>query len=211
MKKICLLIVIAFELGIHSLCAAQETRALESKKSVLLFLGDSLTEGYGVDEKSAYPVLVGESLKKKGHAVEVLNGSVSGSTTASGLSRLRWFLKRHPTHLFLALGANDGLRGLKVADSKKHLESIIELAQKNQMKVILAGMLMPPNYGESYRAEFKAMYDNLAKVYKLDFIPFLLKGVAGKSELNIEDGVHPNEAGHRIIAELVTTKLEEVL
>lgn len=172
----------------------------------ILFLGDSLTEGYGVDETRAYPVLVGKEL-----GVKVLNGSVSGSTTASGHSRLKWFLKARPTHMLLALGANDGLRGLKLEDSKKNLEAIIELAQKNSIKVVLAGMLMPPNYGESYRSEFKTMYEGLAKKYKLEFIPFLLEGVAGNPKLNISDGIHPNEAGHEIMARLVSKKFKEIL
>lgn len=186
-----------------SLFLSESARA--SDKSIL-FLGDSLTEGYGIDETKAYPVLVGKEL-----GVKILNGSVSGSTTASGLGRLKWFLKAKPTHMLLALGANDGLRGLKLEDSKKHLESIIELAQKNGIDVVLAGMLMPPNYGESYRAQFKSMYEGLAKKYKLDFIPFLLEGVAANPTLNISDGIHPNEAGHEIIARLVSKKFKEIL
>ncbi len=181
-------------------------RAQSAEPTTILFLGDSLTEGYGVDESKAYPVLVGAALD-----VKVLNGSVSGSTTASGLSRLKWFLKAKPTHMLLALGANDGLRGLKLEDSKKNLEAIIKLAKSNSIRVVLAGMLMPPNYGESYRNEFKTMYEGLTKEYKLDFIPFLLEGVAGKPEFNISDGIHPNEAGHAIISKLVTKKFKEIL
>lgn len=191
--------------------SAQGTKDAPTKSKVILFLGDSLTEGYGIDEDKAYPVLVGNELRKAGHQVEVLNGSVSGSTTASGLSRLRWFLKKNPDIMLLALGANDGLRGLKVADSKKNLAQIIEQAQAQGIQVVLAGMLMPPNYGQSYRSEFENMYKSLVKQYKLEFIPFLLEGVAGVKELNISDGVHPNEKGHQIMSRLVAKKFKEIL
>lgn len=180
-------------------------------KKVILFLGDSLTEGYGIDESKAYPVLVGQELKKDGINVEVLNGSVSGSTTASGVSRLRWFLKKKPDIMLLALGANDGLRGLKVKNSKENLSKIIALAKENEIKVVLAGMLMPPNYGASYRTEFEEMYKTLVKENKLEFIPFLLEGVAGVKELNTADGIHPNEKGHEVMAKLVTRKFKEIL
>lgn len=188
--------------------AVGETQA---EKKVILFLGDSLTEGYGIDESKAYPVLVGQALKKDGINVEILNGSVSGSTTASGVSRLRWFLKKKPDIMLLALGANDGLRGLKVENSKENLSKIISLAKQNDIKVVLAGMLMPPNYGASYRSEFEDMYKSLVKDNKLEFIPFLLEGVAGVKNLNIADGVHPNEKGHEVMAKLVTRKFKEIL
>lgn len=187
-----------------SLMFGEHVKAKTTPK--ILFLGDSLTEGYGVDETKAYPVLVGRELQ-----VEVLNGSVSGSTTASGPSRLKWFLKAKPTHMLLSLGANDGLRGLNLKDTKKNLEAIIKLAQENSIRVVLAGMLMPPNYGKDYRSEFHSMYQGLTKEYKLDFIPFLLEGVAGNPKLNISDGIHPNEEGHAIIAKLVAKKFKGIL
>lgn len=154
-----------------------------SGASTLLFLGDSLTEGYGVPKEKSYPSLVVSDLKKKGLKIKLLNGSVSGSTTASGLSRLRWFLKAKPSILILALGANDGLRGVKLSDSEKNLRGIIQLARDNKVKVVLAGMLLPMNYGEKYRTNFEKMYKKLEVEFSLVKIPFLLDGVGGKLNL----------------------------
>lgn len=179
--------------------------------STLLFIGDSLTEGYGVAKEKAYPSLVASSLKKKGKSIKLLNGSVSGSTTASGLSRLRWFLKAKPNILILALGANDGLRGVKLSDSEKNLRTIIKLAHKNKIKIVLAGMLLPTNYGEKYRSDFEKMYKKLEVEFSLVKIPFLLKGVGGEAKYNQEDGIHPNEAGHEIIADTVLKTLDALL
>jgi acyl-CoA thioesterase-1 len=179
--------------------------------STLLFIGDSLTEGYGVPKEKSYPSLVASSLKKKGLKIKLLNGSVSGSTTASGLSRLRWFLKAKPNILILALGANDGLRGVKLSDSEKSLRKIIKLAINNKIKVVLAGMLLPTNYGEKYRTDFKKMYKRLEVEFTLVKIPFLLSGVGGEAKYNQEDGIHPNEAGHEIIALTVLKTLDPLL
>ncbi len=177
----------------------------------LLFIGDSLTEGYGVPKEKAYPSLVASELKKKGKEIKLLNGSVSGSTTASGLSRLRWFLKAKPSILILALGANDGLRGVKLSDSEKNLRKIIELARKNKIKVVLAGMLLPTNYGETYRTDFEKMYKKLESEFSLVKIPFLLAKVGGEAKYNQEDGIHPNVAGHEVIAQTVLKTLEPLL
>lgn len=181
-------------------------------QSKIVFLGDSLTEGYGVDREEAYPFLVEKKLEKKfPKKFSVLNGGVSGSTTASGVSRLKWFLKAKPSVVLIALGANDGLRGFKVTESKKNLALIIELAQKNNLKVILCEMHLPTNYGEEYRKSFNQMYSELAAKYKINFMPFMLKGVGGVKELNIEDGIHPNQLGHEKIAETVFSYLEKIL
>lgn len=182
-----------------------------SGASTLLFLGDSLTEGYGVPKEKSYPSLVVSELKKKGLKIKLLNGSVSGSTTASGLSRLRWFLKAKPSILILALGANDGLRGVKLSDSEKNLRGIIQLARDNKVKVVLAGMLLPMNYGEKYRTNFEKMYKKLEVEFSLVKIPFLLDGVGGEAKLNQEDGIHPNEAGHEKIAQTVLKTLGPLL
>lgn len=182
-----------------------------SGASTLLFLGDSLTEGYGVPKEKSYPSLVVSDLKKKGLKIKLLNGSVSGSTTASGLSRLRWFLKAKPSILILALGANDGLRGVKLSDSEKNLRGIIQLARDNKVKVVLAGMLLPMNYGEKYRTNFEKMYKKLEVEFSLVKIPFLLDGVGGEAKLNQEDGIHPNEAGHEKIAQTVLKTLGPLL
>lgn len=183
----------------------------------ILFLGDSLTEGYGVSKEKAYPTLVIERLnnrfaqRKMAKRVAALYGGVSGSTSASALSRLRWFLKAKPAVLFLAMGANDGLRGLPPAEMEKNLEATIELARKEGLKIVLAGMRLPPNYGKKNSEEFAAVFTRLAKKYDLPFVPFLLATVGGEKDLNIEDGIHPNEKGHKKVAELVFPVLENVL
>ena len=184
--------------------------ASASKK--VLFLGDSLTEGYGVAKESAYPIVLKEVLKKQ-HKIDitVLNGSVSGSTTASSLSRLKWFLRARPEILILALGANDGLRGIDLASSKENLSKTISLAKEKGLTIVLAGMYIPPNYGPKYTSEFKQMYQDLQKKFDLVLIPFLLEGVAANKDLNISDGIHPNELGHKKIAQNLIPFLRPLL
>jgi acyl-CoA thioesterase I len=177
----------------------------------ILFLGDSLTEGYQLSREEAYPYLVEQHLKTKHPEIKVINGGVSGATTASGLKRLNWYLKSKPDYMVLALGANDGLRGTKLEESKKNLIQVIERAQKENIKVILAGMKMPTNYGESYRDNFEKMFNELAKKYDLPLIPFLLEGVGGVAKLNLPDGIHPNQAGHKVMAQTVLKVLEPLL
>ncbi|MFN7824472.1 MAG: arylesterase [Pseudobdellovibrionaceae bacterium] len=174
----------------------------------ILALGDSLTEGYGVARERAYPALLEAKLKNVGFNWVVINSGISGSTTASAKGRLQWQLKNKPDVIFLALGANDGLRGLKVADSEKNLSEAILLAQNSKVKIILAEMLMPPNYGETYRKEFQNMYSRLAKKHQIPLIPFFLKDIAGKPELNLPDGIHPNEKGYQIVAEYLFQQLK---
>ena len=166
----------------------------------ILFIGDSLTEGYQIDPSKAYPSLIQNEL---GDDFKIINGSVSGSTTSSGLSRLRWFLKANPDILVLALGANDGLRGIILEKSKENLIKIINLAKEKKMKIILAGMMLPPNYGEEYTKDFKKMFEELAEDPDISLIPFLLEGVAAEKELNLDDGIHPNEKGHEKMKQTV--------
>lgn len=171
----------------------------------ILFLGDSLTEGYGIDQNEAFPELVKKLAKVRlKKDIKAINAGVSGSTTASGLERLKWYLKKEkPNLMILALGANDGLRGFDLEKSKKSLSEIIDFAKANGVKVILAGMLMPPNYGKDYTTKFKKIYTDLAQEKKISLIPFLLEGVAGNKDLNLPDGIHPNQKGHERIAETV--------
>lgn len=186
------------------------SQILYAKSTSILFLGDSLTEGLGVDKKSAYPFLVQELIKTKlKKEVKAINGGVSGSTTSDGLARLKWYLRSKPNIVFIALGANDGLRGLDLKESQKNLEQIINQALKSGSKVLLAGMLIPPNYGPNYTNDFKNMFIKLKDKYKLKFMPFLLNKVAGEQTLNQADGIHPNEKGHKIIANEVFEFLKE--
>jgi acyl-CoA thioesterase-1 len=177
----------------------------------VLFLGDSLTEGYGLSKEEAYPALVEAGLNKEGVAVQAINGGVSGSTTASGLSRLRWHLKAKPDVLVLALGANDGLRGLPVDSMQKNLSNILELARKERLKVLLVGMKTPPNYGPEYAKKFDRVFQTLAQRYQVAFLPFLLDRIAGESRLNQADGIHPNAEGHRVMAAAVAKALKPLV
>jgi len=185
---------------------------LMAQTNTILFLGDSLTEGLGVDRDDAFPKLVETMIQRElNKSVVVINGGVSGSTTSDGLARLKWYLKQRPSIVFLALGANDGLRGLDLEESQKNLEEIIRHSQESHAKVLLAGMLIPPNYGPEYSESFKKIYQEIQNKYKLRSMPFLLDGVAGKKELNQRDGIHPNEQGHKYIAKKVFEFIKEDL
>jgi acyl-CoA thioesterase-1 len=178
--------------------------------NTILFLGDSLTEGLGVSKEDAYPSLVESMIQTKlKKDVSVINGGVSGSTSSDGLARLKWYLKKKPYIVFLALGVNDGLRGLNLQKTQENLEEIIKHAQKSNAKVLLAGMLIPPNYGAEYSARFKKMYEDIKTKYNLKSMPFLLEGVAGKKQYNQKDGIHPNEKGHKQIAKNVFMFIKE--
>lgn len=171
----------------------------------VLFLGDSLTEGYQLDRSVAFPEVVKRLAKEKlNKDIKVINGGVSGSTSASGLERLKWYLKKEkPDLMLLALGANDGLRGLDLTKTKVNLLAIVDYAQTAGVAVILAGMLMPPNFGPKYTADFKKMYEDVAKERKIRRLPFLLEKVAGIKSLNLADGAHPNAEGYKIVGATV--------
>jgi acyl-CoA thioesterase I len=178
----------------------------------ILFLGDSLTEGYGLDDGQSFPDLIAKRYKAEGRDnILVINGGVSGSTSASALARLQWYIRAKPNLMVLALGANDGLRGLSVPEMKTNLSKTIEFAQANGVKVVLAGMQIPPNYGPAYTTNFAQVFPDLAEQYDLEFLPFLLEGVAAKPELNQGDGIHPNVAGTKIVADLVYDFLAPLL
>ena len=180
-------------------------------QTLIVVLGDSLTEGFGVAKEEAYPHLLEKELQRKGHSVKVINAGISGSTSASGPSRLRWYIKTHPDIVILALGGNDGLRGLTVKHMKKNLSKAIELAQAEKILILLAGMQIPQNYGTEYTESFRNAFHELAKQYQLQMIPFLLKEVGGVSSLNQADGIHPNPEGHQIIVQTVLEYLEPLL
>lgn len=173
------------------------------KLRTLVFIGDSLTEGLGVAAESSYPGLIEKLIKEKKLPWKIINGGVSGATSASAVGRIKWFLKSKPDLIVLALGANDGLRGFAPAETKKNLLQALALAKENNLKIILAGMEMPPNYGKDYRDQFRKVFPELAKEMKVELIPFLLKDVGGKKDFNQADGMHPNEKGHQIIAKTV--------
>ena len=180
-------------------------------QTLIVALGDSLTEGFGVAKEEAYPHLLEQELLRKGHLVRVINAGISGSTSASAVSRLRWYIRTNPDIVILALGGNDGLRGLSVEHMKSKLAEAIELALSEKIQVLLAGMQIPRNYGTEYTESFRNAFYELAEQYNLQMIPFLLKGVGGVSSLNQADGIHPNPEGHQILTRNVIEYLEPLL
>jgi acyl-CoA thioesterase I len=177
----------------------------------VVFLGDSLTAGLGVDAAHAYPALIQDRLRAAGYPHLVVNAGVSGDTSAGGLRRLDWSLKGRVDVIVVALGANDGLRGLSPRDLQANLGTIVERARARNASVLLAGMEAPPNFGAEYTREFRAVYPAVAKKYDVPLVPFLLAGLAGVPALNQSDGIHPNPQGHRMIADLVWRQLEPML
>lgn len=190
---------------------AASTAVSDSPLPRIVFLGDSLAAGYGLAEAEAFPALVGELLAKEGQAVEVVNAGVSGDTTAGGLARVDWVLSQRPDVLFVELGANDGLRGLPLQRTEDNLRQILLKGKAAGAVLVLAGMKLPPNYGPAYTQGFEEMYPRLASQLDAHLIPFLLEGVGGRRSLNLADGLHPNRAGHRKIAETILPALERAL
>ncbi len=170
-------------------------------KNRVLFLGDSLTEGFGISPSQSYPQLLQKKLQENGFSIKVINSGVSGSTSASAVSRLKWLLQTKPTHLVLALGANDGLRGQPIKALRENLKRAILLAKSQGLEVLLLGMRIPPNYGLQYSKDFFDSYQIIADLTETSLVPFLLKNIAGKANLNLADGIHPNAKGHIIMAE----------
>ena len=179
----------------------------------ILFLGDSITAGYGLEPSQAYPALIQAKIDAKGWNFKAINAGQSGDTTAGGLNRLNWLLKNHVDVLVLELGGNDGLRGLPAETSKKNLQAIIDSikAKYPQAKIILAGMKVPPNMGADYAKQFNATFPELAKKNQAALIPFILEGVAGVRELNLPDGIHPTARGHQRVAANVWKVLQPML
>jgi acyl-CoA thioesterase-1 len=176
-----------------------------------VFLGDSLTAGLGVAPSEAYPALIERKLRDAGLAFDVVNAGVSGDTSAGGLRRLDWSLQGDVRVLVVALGGNDGLRGLPASELRQNLSSIIDRAEARHVAVLLTGMEAPPNFGDAYTRDFRAVYRDLARNRHVRFIPFLLEGVAGHSALNQGDGIHPTPEGHRVIADHVWRELRAML
>jgi len=183
----------------------------DDERPKIVVLGDSLTAGLGLLETQSYPHLLQERIDRDGFDYEVVNAGVSGDTSAGGLRRLDWALQEDVRVLILALGANDGLRGLSVAEMKQNLSGIIEKARGKNVVVILAGMEAPPNYGAEYAASFRQAYRDLALQYRVIFVPFLLDKVAGQAALNQADGIHPNPEGAAIVADTVWNVLKPLL
>lgn len=177
----------------------------------IVFLGDSLTAGHGLTPADAFPALIEQRLRESGHAYEVVNAGVSGDTSAGGLRRLEWSLDGNVQVLVVALGGNDGLRGLPPGQLRENLARIVETAQARRIDVILAGMEAPPNFGGTYTQQFRDVYREVAERYGVPLIPFFLEGVAGVPSLNQSDGIHPNREGQRRIADTIWQTLRPVI
>ncbi|HZS05596.1 MAG TPA: arylesterase [Blastocatellia bacterium] len=180
-------------------------------RPLIVALGDSLTAGYGLDAARAWPSLLQQRLDVQGLPYRIVNKGVSGDTSAGGVSRIEDSLRGDVKILILALGGNDGLRGLPTAELKRNLSRTIEAAQQRKVTVILAGMEAPPNYGADYTADFRNVYRDLAKQYHVILIPFLLQNVGGVADLNQADGIHPNDKGAAIVMENVWRALEPLV
>jgi acyl-CoA thioesterase I len=187
------------------------SQSVAKKPYKILILGDSLTEGYGVEKEDAFPARLEIKLKRWQERFQVINGGSSGSTSASGVRRLKWYGKSEPNLVILALGSNDGLRGVKPEETQKNVEATLVFCRDRKWSVILAGLKVPPNYGKEFSVAFEKIYPELAKKYHLPLIDFLLEGVAGEVTLNQNDGLHPNEKGHEKIAENLFKFLKPIL
>ena len=189
---------------------AISSSASDNRPRIVAF-GDSLTAGFGVQADESYPAQLQRRLDSLGYHYRMINAGVSGDTTAGGLRRVPWILNSKPELVILELGANDGLRGIPVDQTKSNLRQIIRQLQEAGTTVVLAGMKLPPNYGQDYTTNFEAMYQMLAKEYHLALIPFFLEGVGGSSSLNQADGIHPTKEGYEIIVNQVLKVLKPVL
>jgi acyl-CoA thioesterase I len=191
--------ILAYLLLLLPLASMPVYSASAAAPKILVF-GDSLSAAYGIPKEQGWVALLQQQLKVQALKHQVINASISGETTSGGATRLKALLDQHqPDIVLIQLGANDGLRGLPVADMRRNLTRMIELSQQSGAKVSLLGIMIPPNYGPRYTQEFRESYSLLARQYQLPLVPFLLEGVAGKTELIQEDGLHPTSAAQPII------------
>jgi acyl-CoA thioesterase-1 len=185
-------------------------KAPDNRPAIVAF-GDSLSAGFGADPGKSYPDFLQKEIDRRGYGYQVVNAGTSGDTTTDGLERVRTVTALKPAIVILEFGGNDGLRGLPVSTTRANLEQMITALQQAGAKIVLAGMTLPPNYGQEYITSFEAVYRDLAKQYRLPLIPFLLRGVGGHPALMQRDGIHPTAEGNRIVAETVMQVLEPQL
>lgn len=190
---------------------ALEPVKADKKEVTILALGDSLTAGYNLPAHAAFPNKLQKTLREKDHAVNIINGGVSGDTARGGLMRLEWSLTQNTDLVILALGANDALRGLDPLETKKSLSTILSKLSQRKIPVLLVGMYAPENMGKAYTTKFNQIYPELAKEYGVPLYPFLLEGVALKPELNMADGIHPNEKGIDVVVKNIAPHVEKML
>lgn len=190
-----------------------EKKVVATPKKTILFFGNSLTAGYGIEPEDTFAGIIQQRIDSLELNYTIINGGLSGETTASGLNRLDWFLEDEPYIFMLELGGNDGLRGIDLKETRENLRKIIQSIREKHPNthILLAGMQIPPNMGQTYTAEFQTIFPELAEEENVRLIPFLLEGVAGDPTLNLPDGIHPNEKGHRLVAETVWEHLQPLL
>lgn len=188
-------------------------QAQDTESKTILFFGDSITAGLGVDNSQAFPALIQDRLDSLGMDYEVINGGLSGETSAGGLRRIDWVLQREIDIMVLELGGNDGLRGIELSSTKENLQQIINKVQAKypEVKIIVAGMQVPPNLGTEYTRQFEVMYPELAEENDLPLIPMIMDKIGGDDELMQGDGLHPTPEGHKVIADTVWEFLEPIL
>ena len=193
--------------------AVLKNDTVAAKKKTIVFFGNSITAGYGLDLSEAFPALIQERLDSMNMPYKVVNAGVSGETSSGGRSRIDWILKQEVDIFVLELGGNDGLRGIPITETKKNLQTIIDKVKGKypDAKIIITGMQIPPNMGKKYTTEFRSMYPDLAKQNNISIVPFILEGVGGNAELNLSDGIHPTAEGHRILANNVWNVLKGLL
>jgi acyl-CoA thioesterase-1 len=198
--------ILVFSFAWFTVAAAQAPKTI-------LFLGDSITAGYGIDQSDAFPARIQEKIDARRWPFKVINAGQSGDTSAGGLSRLDWLLRNRIDILVLELGANDGLRGLPVENTRKNLQAIIDRTRERypDVKIVVAGMKLPPNWGVDYGRRFESMFAELAKKNKAALVPFVLEGVGGVRHLNLADAIHPTAKGHEIVAANVWKVLEPLI
>ena len=191
--KVTFFIIITF-LSLNLSAQEQET---------ILFFGDSITAGYGLTEEQAFPAIIQQKIDSLGLNYKVINSGLSGETTAGGLRRIDWVLQQHVDIFVLELGGNDGLRGIDPLNSKQNLQGIMDKVRETypEADILLTGMEAPPNMGQTYTSRFREIYTELRNENEVSFMPFILEGVAGDPDLNQSDGIHPTEAGHRVVAD----------
>jgi acyl-CoA thioesterase-1 len=191
----------------------EQAQKQSTKNKTIIFFGNSLTAGYGLEPAASFPALIQQKIDSVGLPYLVVNAGLSGETSAGGNSRIDWILKQPLDVFVLELGANDGLRGIPVSETRKNLQSILDKvkAKYPQAAIVIAGMMIPPNMGQQYANEFREIFPELARKNNAALIPFLLEGVGGEARLNLEDGIHPTAEGHTIVANTVWRTLQPVL
>ncbi|MAO65171.1 MAG: arylesterase [Balneola sp.] len=202
-----------FLLLIFSIFLFSSAQGQQAETKTILFFGDSITAGLGVDKSQAFPALIQQKIDSLGLNYEAVNAGLSGETSAGGLRRIDWVMQREIDIMVLELGGNDGLRGIDLADTKRNLQQIIDKVEAKypDAEIILAGMQVPPNLGQEYTQQFETMYPELAEENDLPLIPMIMDKIGGSEDLMQGDGIHPTPKGHRVIAETVWEKLQPML